>query len=286
MLNCLRRVGSHVEPREFWDRNTVLAEAFCASDERVRQAQAVLDEAQAERSRTLAAFAVTVGSDGTIADLMGLNEREVRLARRTVGKSDARTVAEELLERYPGAPSQQPGAQANKQAAPPPYPHQHQAQAQHPAQHQVQHQGAQPGPQPEEIPADQAPLMEVHLPHPRGETVYSLPDASAHPAHDPAPPVLQTQEAEHNTVVWSSSMDSVLLWSWQSGLDLQTVAAELGLDIRALLMRVQALADNGMLTPSAQTSEVNRSGRHRRHHEEAYAALFGPTATFPTHVHH
>jgi hypothetical protein len=72
-----------VEPREFWDRNTVLAEAFCVSDERVRQAQAVLDEAQAERSRTLAAFAVTVGNDGTIADLMGLNEREVRLARRT-----------------------------------------------------------------------------------------------------------------------------------------------------------------------------------------------------------
>jgi hypothetical protein len=277
MLNSLSRVGSHVEPREFWDRNTVLAEAFCASDERVRQAQAVLDEAQAERSRTLAAFAVTVGSDGTIADLMGLNEREVRLARRTVGKSDARTVAEGLLERYPGV-HPGPGAHANKQAAPPPYPHQ--------AQHQAQHQGAQAGPPPEENLADQAPLMEVHLPHPRGETVYSLPDAPAHPVHDPAPPVLGAQEAEHNTVVWSSSMDSVLLWSWQSGLDLQTVAAELGLDIRALLMRVQALADNGMLTPSAQTAEANRSGRHRRHHEEAYAALFSPTATFPTHVHH
>jgi hypothetical protein len=262
-----------VEPREFWDRNTVLAEAFCASDERVRQAQAVLDEAQAERSRTLAAFAVTVGSDGTIADLMGLNEREVRLARRTVGKSDARTVAEELLERYPGA-HLAPGAQANKQAAPPPHPH------------QMQHPAGQAAPPPEEYPADQGPLMEVHLPHPRGETVHSLPDAPAQPTHDPAPQMPHAQETEHNTVVWSSSMDSVLLWSWQSGLDLQTVAAELGLDIRALLMRVQALADNGMLAPSAQSAETNRSGRHRRHHEEAYAALFSPTATFPTHVHH
>lgn len=238
----------------------------------------MLDEAQAERSRTLAAFAVTVGSDGTIADLMGLNEREVRLARRTVGKSDARTVAEELLERYPGAHAQ-PGAQASKHAAPPPHPHQ--------AQHAGAQTGAQAGPLPEEHPADQAPPAEVHLPHPRGETVYSPPEVPAHPPHDPAPPMFQAQEPEqHNTVVWSSSMDSVLLWSWQSGLDLQTVAAELGLDIRALLMRVQALADNGMLTPSAQTTETNRSGRHRRHHEEAYAALFSPTATFPTHVHH
>ncbi|MDV9202989.1 hypothetical protein R6M67_48445, partial [Streptomyces sp. Wh19] len=69
----------------------------------MRRAQALLDETQAERSRTLAAFAVTVGDDGSIADLMGLNEREVRLARRTVGRSDARSLAEELLNRPPPA---------------------------------------------------------------------------------------------------------------------------------------------------------------------------------------
>ncbi|WP_433859398.1 hypothetical protein [Streptomyces kronopolitis] len=86
-----------MDPRELWDRNAVLAEAFCLGDERVREAQARLDEAQADRSRVLAAFAVTVGSTGAVAGLFGLNEREVRIARRTVGKDDARAVAEELL---------------------------------------------------------------------------------------------------------------------------------------------------------------------------------------------
>lgn len=268
-----------MEPRELWDRNSVLAEAFCASDEQVRQAQAVLDEAQAERSRTLAAFAVTVGNDGAVADLMGLNEREVRLARRTVGKTDARHVAEELLERYPQA-STQPIPQAQAAVATPP--------AQPPAQ------PVQPPAQPQEetftehaylqqVP--QGAPAEVNLPNPRNEAGGPLQEMAHH--QDAATPVLHMPEPENNQVVWSSSMDSVLLWSWQSGLDLQTVAGELGLDVRALLLRVQALADNGMLTPSAaQTAEANRAGRHRRHHEEGYAALFSPTATFPTQVHY
>lgn len=260
-----------MEPRELWDRNSVLAEAFCASDEQVRQAQAVLDGAQAERSRTLAAFAVTVGNDGAVADLMGLNEREVRLARRTVGKADARNVAEGLLERYPQA-STQPLPQAQTQA-----------------QTQAQASAATPPPQPLEEPFSEAAYQgapaEVNLPHPRTESGAPYQEMAHH--QDSASPVPHT-EAENNPVVWSSSMDSVLLWSWQSGLDLQTVAGELGLDIRALLLRVQALADNGMLTPSANqtAAEANRAGRHRRHHEEAYAALFSPTATFPTQVHY
>ncbi|MES9505239.1 hypothetical protein ABWJ92_02320 [Streptomyces sp. NPDC000609] len=230
-----------MEPREFWERNTVLAEAFCASDERMRQAQALLDETQAERSRTLAAFAVTVGDDGSIADLMGLNEREVRLARRTVGRSDARNLAEKLLSRSQSAA----GTGAAEPSAP---------------------ESAVPQP------ADEAPPQAPEAPQPA---------ASAAPALIPAPS--PPAEVEH-TVVWSPSMDSVLLWSWESGLDLQTVAAELGLEVRALLMRVQELANNGLLTLATPVAEVSRSGRHRRHHEEGYAALFSPTATFPTHV--
>lgn len=98
-----------MDPRELWDRNAVLAEAFCLGDERVREAQARLDEAQADRSRVLAAFAVTVGSTGAVAGLFGLNEREVRIARRTVGKDDARAVAEELLATAtPAAPPREP----------------------------------------------------------------------------------------------------------------------------------------------------------------------------------
>ncbi|MFD9865673.1 hypothetical protein ACFXI8_20795 [Streptomyces niveus] len=267
-----------MEPRELWDRNSVLAEAFCASDEQVRQAQAVLDEAQAERSRTLAAFAVTVGNDGAVADLMGLNEREVRLARRTVGKTDARRVAEELLERYPQA-STQPIPQAQAVVTPPVQP-----PVQPPAQPLAQPQEETFSEQAYLQQAPQAAPAEVHLPHPRTEGA-PLQEMTHH--QDGASAVIHPPEAENNQVVWSSSMDSVLLWSWQSGLDLQTVAGELGLDVRALLLRVQALADNGMLTPSAaQTAEANRAGRHRRHHEEGYASLFSPTATFPTQVHY
>ncbi|MGW3013249.1 hypothetical protein ACWC9R_31160 [Streptomyces sp. NPDC001219] len=75
----------------------------------MREAQARLDEAQADRSRVLAAFAVTVGSTGAVAGLFGLNEREVRIARRTVGKEDARAVADELLAAAtPLAPQREP----------------------------------------------------------------------------------------------------------------------------------------------------------------------------------
>ncbi|WP_434597998.1 hypothetical protein [Streptomyces sp. A5-4] len=270
-----------MEPREFWDRNTVLAEAFCTSDERLHQAQSVLDEAQAERSRTLAAFAITVGNDGTVADLMGLNEREVRLARRTVGRGDARTVAEELLERHTQMHTQ-PVPQAAAQSAPPPPP----AAVSH-QQGAPSYSAAPPGTrqQMDEPAAGHTPPMEIRLPHPREETVPHLP----HRPLDPAPSMLQPPEADNNTVLWSPSMDSVLLWSWQSGLDLQTVAAELGLDTRTLLLRVQALADNNMLTPSNPNSETNQEGRHRRHrrhHEETYTPHLSPTTTtFPTHVH-
>ncbi|MFH8680586.1 hypothetical protein [Streptomyces lydicus] len=119
-----------MDPRELWDRNAVLAEAFCLGDERVREAQARLDEAQADRSRVLAAFAVTVGSTGAVAGLFGLNEREVRIARRTVGKDDARAVAEELL--AAAGPSAQPREREPEEPPPAPdpaveYPHQNTA---------------------------------------------------------------------------------------------------------------------------------------------------------------
>ncbi|WP_239074009.1 hypothetical protein [Streptomyces sp. SID10853] len=86
-----------MDPRELWERHAVLAQAFCANDEEVRRAQGALDEGHAVRTRTLAAFAVTLGSDSTVAGLLGLPEREVRIARRTVGKDDARAVAQALL---------------------------------------------------------------------------------------------------------------------------------------------------------------------------------------------
>ncbi|MFD5398174.1 hypothetical protein ACFWJW_28715 [Streptomyces sp. NPDC127097] len=114
-----------MEPRELWERHAVLAQAFCSSDDEVRRTQGLLDEAEARRSRTLAAFAVTVGSDAVVADLLGLDEREVRLARRTVGKDDARAVAKSLLAQPPCEPApapQQPAPQAPAAPAPAPQP--------------------------------------------------------------------------------------------------------------------------------------------------------------------
>ncbi|MFE2033741.1 hypothetical protein ACFXBB_10855 [Streptomyces scopuliridis] len=262
-----------MDPRELWERNTVLAEAFCASDERVRQAQSVLDEAQAERSRTLAAFSVTVGNDGAVADLMGLNEREVRVARRTVGREDARSVAEELLIRgsQPPPPPLTPQVpQGPPQTPPAPPPQTPTTQA--PTTQLPMH----------DLGVDTFSVSEVQLPQPRGEM--PQPDSMPQDAQTAAAPTVFHTPAVEETVVWSASMDSVLLWSWKSGLDLQTVAAELGLDLRALLLRVQTLANDGLLTPRTPPSDGAHSGRHRRH-EDPYAALISP-ATTPFPVYH
>ncbi|MEK8142861.1 hypothetical protein NKH18_13730 [Streptomyces sp. M10(2022)] len=195
----------------------------------MRRAQEVLDETQAERSRTLAAFAVTVGDDGAIADLMGLNEREVRLARRTVGRGDARSVAEALLTQAPPKPAAEPVGSLSGTGDPPAAPREEMA-----ARHRSR---SSPG------------TRSFHAR--RGQR---------HP--------------------WTPSMDSVLLWSWESGVDLQTVAGELGVSVRALLMRVQALADDGMLTLATPVTDVGRSGRHRRQYEET-GFLYGSSTTFP-----
>lgn len=230
----------------------------------MRRAQALLDETQAERSRTLAAFAVTVGDDGSIADLMGLNEREVRLARRTVGRSDARSLAEELLNQAPKA-----GGSAGAPAVAPEHPRPH------PSDETPVPPPDAPQPVPAQAPAVTAPPVPVAPPS-LATTMTTATTTAMIPS--PSPPAQVS-----NTVVWSPSMDSVLLWSWESGLDLQTVAAELGLEVRALLMRVQELANDGLLTLATPVADIGRSGRHRRH-EEGYAALFSPTATFPTHL--
>ncbi|WP_328786234.1 hypothetical protein [Streptomyces sp. NBC_00273] len=68
-------------------------------------------------------------------------------------------------------------------------------------------------------------------------------------------------------------MDSVLQWSWQSGLDLQTVAEELGLNPKDLLLRAQMLATEGRLQPKAPAYDVSQPGRHRRHDSMQYSFI-------------
>ncbi|MGX9919263.1 hypothetical protein ACWIG4_05355 [Streptomyces sp. NPDC002248] len=240
-----------MEPRELWERNTLLAEAFCGADDWVRKAQSAMDEALASRTRVLAAFAVTVGSDTAVANLMGLGEREVRLARRTVGKDDARDVANQLLS-TPAARS----APAETNPLP-------------------------DGPGPESAPEPvttwegerQAEGAETFIPHPRAQTPAPASWTQTHAGA--APP-------EDTVVSWNEHMDSVLQWSWRSGLDMRTVAGELGLSPQDIFLRAQLLAAENRLMPSTPSSHETQPGRHRRH-EAAHNLVNGdPRTLFST----
>lgn len=217
-----------MEPRELWDRNAVLAEAFCLRDEGVREAQARLDEAQADRSRVLAAFAVTVGSTGAVAGLFGLNEREVRIARRTVGKDDARAVAEQLLAAAPNGPAREPGTAGPAGPA---------------------------GPAADSSPdrssdAASASSSSTARPTPTSRDSRESRDGreSSGTSSEPS---------------WSAALDAVLVGSWQTGVDLRELAAEFGLDFNRLLARAQQLAAQGRFHHSPGHAGETY-GRHRR----------------------
>ncbi|PWI41652.1 hypothetical protein [Streptomyces sp. ICBB 8177] len=232
-----------------WNRNNVLAEAFCRSDEHVRDAQGLLDEAQADRVRLLAAFSISVGSDGAVADMLGLAEREVRVARRTVGKDNARAVAEELLA---GAPTPPPGPAAPADAPPPPP-----SAAQSPAQTPGAASATPPGPA-STPPADwtaQAPGAAVPVPA------------------DPFP-VDADQVAQG--AVWTPVLDTVLINSWNAEVDLETLSAQFGMDLTHIVKRVQHLFAHGLLAPPP--GEGGRAGRHRR---SGAVPAAEPEPTFP-----
>lgn len=209
-----------------WERNAVLAEAFCDSDERVRIAQTLLDEAVADRSRCLAGFSITVGSDGAVAQMLGLGEREVRVARRTVGKEDARTVADALLARV------NPGQGAEQK---------------------------RPGPASAEPHLAEAPASAAEGSSSEGP----VPDWDPPPVVIPAQPSrVETPPQLPNVPTWSPVLDAVLVGAWHSRLDLTAVAAEFGMDIAQLTLRAQQLSAEGRLTDSAPNED--HAGRHRR----------------------
>ncbi|MGG2464687.1 hypothetical protein ACO0M4_33845 [Streptomyces sp. RGM 3693] len=244
-----------MEPRELWERHAVLAQAFCISDDEVRRTQGLLDEAEARRSRTLAAFAVTVGSDEVVADLLGLDAREVRLARRTVGKDDARAVAKSLLDesarerraaRRPDAP-QKPEKPASARPTPPAV-----AAAAAAAAAAAIGNGW-----PRATTAGSATSVPA-APAAPPDTVPRVPPRPAPPAPTPTPapaPAPVTEPA------WSPALDAVLVHSHHSGADLSALAAELGLDVTILAARAHQLA---VESHTARPPAPDRIGRHRR----------------------
>ncbi|WP_432096300.1 hypothetical protein [Streptomyces sp. bgisy100] len=242
-----------MDPRQLWNRNTVLAEAFCLSDEHVKSAQSALDETQAHRSRLLAAFAVTVGSDSSVADLLGLSEREVRVARRTVGKDDARRVAENVIGATP------PAAEPEEEPLPEPAP-----VPQAPAPAPVQAAPAQQSyvPQQPHVPQHAAPhaaqQQYLHQPTPQ---YFDVPQTGVE-----MPMTTGVENPMARETAWTSAMDVVLIDSWQSGIDLSVLADEFGLDLARLVARVQQLSAEGRLTgqPLPCPAPEDRAGRHRR----------------------
>ena len=278
-----------MEPRELWERHTVLARAFCQSDEEVRSAQTTLDDAQASRARSLAAFAVVVGNDKAVAEMLGLPEREVRIARRTVGRDDARALADDLLmaplqqpvqHQHPGTA---PGADENVRAGDTAHAHAHtQAPAQAPDHMQAMDQ-TQPQPQ-YQAPAQQQ-AAQVHQSQ-------QMP-SQAHVQYQPPPQQQQVQQqVQHHAAQsyyqhqehyqqpqehfqtydqsqlpdhmgWSPVQDAVLVDGWQSGVDLEILALELGTDLRRLTARAQYLSAQGRLFVGHEETG-RQGGKHRR----------------------
>ncbi|WP_274917540.1 hypothetical protein [Streptomyces sp. WZ-12] len=237
-----------MEPRELWERHAVLAQAFCISDDEVRRTQGLLDEAEARRSRTLAAFAVTVGSDEVVADLLGLDTREVRLARRTVGKEDARAVAKSLLDE----------SARERRAAVRPEP----ARPTSPPVVGI--------PTPPSRPRAAAPVPPAAAPAPPPEPAATrVPPRPAPSPHLVSAPV----GAPLSEPGWSPALDAVLVHSHHTGADLTALASELGLDVTILNARAHQLAAE---SSTSRSSSTDRIGRHRRMTEGQPAAPSDP----------
>lgn len=250
-----------MEPRELWERHAVLAQAFCSSDDEVRRTQGLLDEAEARRSRTLAAFAVTVGSDAVVADLLGLDEREVRLARRTVGKDDARAVAKSLLAQpaREQPPAGEPSPAREQAPAQPTAAHATGQAAAHPAAHATGQAAAPPTGQP----AAGQPMAGQSM---AGPSMAGQPMAGqSMPGQSMAGQSMGQAAAAGPAAAepgWAPALDAVLMSSWHTGVDLTALATELGLDVRLLVARAQQLSAESR--PAAQPAPSDRIGRHRR----------------------
>jgi hypothetical protein len=279
-----------MEPRELWERHTVLARAFCQSDEEVRSAQTTLDDAQTSRVRSLAAFAVVVGNDKAVAEMLGLPEREVRIARRTVGRDDARSLADDLLmppplQQQPPGPG--PGTHdENVRATDAAHAHAHaQAPAQAPdhiqghdqpqpqAQYQAQAQQQQQAQQMQSQAQAQAQAQtQPHAPYQgQHQQQHQVQHHAAQSYYQPQELYQQPQEHfqayDHTQLPdhmgWSPVQDAVLVDGWQSGVDLEILALELGTDLRRLTARAQYLSAQGRLFVAPEETG-RQGGKHRR----------------------
>ena len=271
-------MGTGMEPRELWDRHTVLAKAFCHSDEEVRAAQTTLDDAQASRARSLAAFAVVVGNDKAVAEMLGLPEREVRIARRTVGREDARTLADDLLmpPLLQPHPASHDDTGRTKEHPHPlghglPHPQTHE----HVPLHDQQQMHAQA--QPQHHTQSQQHQSQQH----QGQQHTQLHEQQVQPSsHEHLQMYEHSQLPDH--MGWSPVQDAVLVDGWQSGVDMEILAVELGTDLRRLTARAQYLSAQGRLfVHMGEEGAGRQGGKHRREGGPHHSGIPGQQAGSP-----
>lgn len=277
-----------MEPRELWERHTVLARAFCQSDEEVRAAQTTLDDAQTSRVRSLAAFAVVVGNDKAVAEMLGLGEREVRIARRTVGREDARTLADELLMpshlQQHSAPHEE-NVRTQEHPLPPQHTQAHPQAADHMAPHDPAQMHGHP-PAQAQAPVQHPQHPQAHQQQPQHQPYFQEQyQHQAHPQEQYQQPHEHLQMYDHSHLPdhmgWSPVQDAVLVDGWQSGVDMEILALELGTDLRRLTARAQYLSAQGRLFTQAEETVGRQGGKHRRETVPHHAGVPGQQMSSP-----
>ncbi|MFD7924260.1 hypothetical protein ACFV3R_34280 [Streptomyces sp. NPDC059740] len=243
-----------MELRDRLERHAALADMYCRADERVVEAHCRLEELQGDRLKVLAALAVTIGSDAGAAHYLGLHEREVRAARKAVGRVDAEEAASTALD---AVMREDPG-------------------------------DWQPPPVPTVPPVPPAPSVPPAPPVPGGGHLGGTFGAGV-AGHGgtgqsatvtvPTPERAGAAPAFHG---WSHAMDDALLKGWHQGVDPQDLSAHLGCSLRDLVVRLQQLSvqhlestAQGADRPASAEEGGNRwesvptpsreQGRHRRH---------------------
>ncbi|MFF1378416.1 hypothetical protein [Streptomyces sp. NPDC058308] len=274
-----------MELRDRLERHAVLADMYCEANERVVDAQLTLEELRKNRNRVLAALAVTLGSDTGAAHVLGLPERDVRTARKSVNREEALDLATNALEllaaetaavptaSYADRPpaAAEPFEAQDAKAAPEPVSHPPEPAATPPPARETV---AMPAPTPAPATA-QAP---VAAPQPPVATA-----AQPAPAAAPAAPHVQVAAPTSvpEAVSWTAPMDHLLVQGWHEGVNPSVLATQLGCDLPALALRVQELSYAESAPAQAASAQAHvrtggdtwepaqapsrQPGRHRRH---------------------
>ncbi|MFD6436502.1 hypothetical protein [Streptomyces venezuelae] len=256
----------------------------------------------------LAALAVTIGSDTGAAHVLGLPERDVRTARKSVNREEALDLATNALEFAAEA-----AEAAESAAAPAPAPaSQDSREAREARETREPREIPQPPVFPEPRETRRAPeVSEVpQAPEPREtrETheTREMREPRVVPEQVAPPPHVQVAAptAVSHAVAWTAPMDHLLVQGWHEGVNPSVLATQLGCDLSALALRVQELsyAESAPAQAAAASAQADvrtggdswepaqapsrQPGRHRRHRADGSPHGLFPQETLSHHPGH